>query len=116
MRHSGIPRAKAGEALRSVIHEVFVDDNFHYMDERERYLYGSYATAAEAIAVCQDLVDQWLSAHYKPGMAPSELYGLYTCFGADPFVRAPEAGVSSPFSAWDYARQRTEHVCNGLNS
>ncbi len=35
---------------------VFVDDNFHYQDEDERYLKGVYSTYAEALEVCQGMV------------------------------------------------------------
>ena len=36
---------------------VYVDDNFHQMDESERYKYGDYATYREAYAVCMKVID-----------------------------------------------------------
>ena len=33
-------------------YSVYVDDNYHYMDESERYKKGDYATLDEAIAAC----------------------------------------------------------------
>ena len=41
--------------------QVFVDDNFHYQDEAERYLAGTYETHAEAELHCKRIVDQCLS-------------------------------------------------------
>lgn len=34
---------------------VQVDDNYHYMDESERYSAGTYTTLEEAIKVCEDI-------------------------------------------------------------
>src|SRR5580700_9104705 len=65
--------------------KVMVDDNFHYMDEDERYEHGTFATVEEAIAACRKLVDQSLADCYKPGMTAAELYDQYTSFGDEPF-------------------------------
>ena len=97
-------------------YRVLVDDNFHYMDEDERYVYGTYFTPDEALAVCRDIVERWLSAHHKAGMSKEELFDLYTSFGEDPFVRAPTGAPVIAFSAWDYARERAEHLCQGQSS
>jgi hypothetical protein len=34
-----------------------VDDNFHYMDQDERYEHGIFSTVDEAIAACKAIVD-----------------------------------------------------------
>ena len=39
---------------------VFVDDNFHYMDESERYKLGEFADCASAMAACKQIVDEFL--------------------------------------------------------
>ena len=36
----------------SLPYAVLVDDNFHYMEEDERRLHGSFATIEEAISAC----------------------------------------------------------------
>jgi hypothetical protein len=67
--------------------EVFVDDNFHYQDESERYKYGEYETYEAAVEVCKQIVD-------------GELFHLY------------QSSMSAErFSAWDYARQRCDEIC-----
>jgi len=92
---------------------VWVDDNFHYMDEDERYLKGRYATYASALEVCVTMMEEELQSYFKAGMTASELYGQYTSFGADPWI----SGVLPPgvekFSAWNYARRRAAEICGG---
>jgi hypothetical protein len=90
---------------------VMVDDNFHYMDQDERWQYGTFASADEAIAACRHLVEQSLTEHYKPGMTAGELCAQYTSFGDDPFVIAPEGCEKVSFSARDYASERAEAMC-----
>jgi hypothetical protein len=86
---------------------VFVDDNFHYMKEEERYKDGDYATLEEAVSKCKGIVDDFLEGEHKPGISPKELYDQYCTFGDDPFIRGPGAG----FSAWEYARLRCDELC-----
>jgi hypothetical protein len=88
---------------------VLVDDNFHYMDKSERYKCGDFATLEQAVQACEAIVDGFLKAAYKPGMAAEELYKQYVGFGEDPFIQGPGAG----FSAWTYAKQRCQALCGG---
>ncbi len=82
--------------------EVFVDDNFHPMNESERDQKGRFATYEEAVAVAQRLVEASVEAQYRDGMTEEQLWDQYSDFGEDPFVRpSPLEGY---FSAWDYAR------------
>jgi hypothetical protein len=90
---------------------VFVDDNFHYMNEDERYKDGDYATLEEAVSKCRQIVDDFLEREHKPGMSSTELYDRYCSFGEDPFIRGPEAG----FSAWEYAGKRCDELCRNQN-
>ena len=90
---------------------VMVDDNFHYMEEDERWKLGAFTTLEEAISACRALVDRWLVENYKPGMTGAELYSLYVSFGDDPFILG--AGAERCFSAWDYAKERAEALCRG---
>jgi hypothetical protein len=78
---------------------VFVDDNFHYQDESERYCAGRFATAEEALAKCREIVHESVEHCRKPGMTAEEVYEAYVDFGDDPFIM----GVK--FSAWDDAKQ-----------
>ena len=95
--------------------QVLADDNFHAYDEGERYQQGVYDTLDEAIAMCRAIVDRDLAHQYEPGMTADELYHRYTSFGEDPFIRdTAHALIPSgevPFSAWTYAKQRSDEMC-----
>jgi len=95
--------------------QVFVDDNFHYMDESERYRLGGFPTCEAAIEACIRIVDEYLDSAYQPGMDAGELWQSYSMFGEDPFVIAP-AGATCKFSAWDYARERCKELCEPSTS
>ena len=92
-----------------ILFDVFVDDNFHYQDESERYKHGAYETWEEAVATCKRIVDADLLHLYKAGESTTELYYSYTSFGEDPFIRPAPHGER--FSAWEYAQQRCEEIC-----
>ena len=96
-------------------YRVLVDDNFDYMDESRRSAQGTYATYAEALAVCHRIVEASLLQGFKPGTTAEALYAGYTAFGDDPFIvndgDSPE--VRPFFSAWDYAKARCEQLCAG---
>jgi hypothetical protein len=89
--------------------EVYVDDNFHYQDESERYKQGEYDTYEEAVKVCREIVDGELLHLYEKGASAADLYSSYTSFGEDPFVRPSPKGQR--FSAWEYANLRCEEMC-----
>lgn len=38
---------------------IYIDDNFHFMDESERYEQGTYSTYEEALAVAKGIVDEF---------------------------------------------------------
>ncbi|MEZ5307178.1 MAG: hypothetical protein R2684_08550 [Pyrinomonadaceae bacterium] len=90
--------------------QVVVADNFHYMDESEFYIHGTFETLELAIEAAKKIVDSSLDFAYKPGMTASELYSTYTTFGEDPFVKGGEIGTV-PFSAWKYAEIRCSEIC-----
>ncbi|MGP8268464.1 MAG: hypothetical protein ACLQLH_00200 [Terracidiphilus sp.] len=90
-------------------YSVHVDDNYHYMDESERYKKGDYATLDEAIAACKQMVDDFLMDEVEPEGTAAERYARYTGFGPDPFIVTNDPDAGSPaFSAWNYAKERCE--------
>lgn len=94
----------ARPATDALPYVVYIDDNFHYMDEDERSEYGRFATYEEAEAACRRVVDRSLEELRQPGMGADELFALYAGFGEDPFVQSPDP--QRRFSARDYARVR----------
>jgi predicted nucleotidyltransferase len=98
---------------------VLVDDNFHYMDESERYQSGEYENYAEAVTHCKKLVDEYLHEALRQGVAnPENLYESYVNFGEDPFIQIHPGSQlklfeGEHFSAWDYAKQSCEEYKQG---
>jgi len=86
---------------------VYVDDNFHYMNEDERYVLGEFETEEEALAVCKKIVDDYLLAAFKPGLTAKELYASYVGFGEDPWF----SGSHPAYSSWEYAKRRSAEIC-----
>jgi len=92
--------------------KVLVDDNFHYMDESERYELGDFQTLDAAIAAARRVVDEYLQSAFEPGINSDTLLATYLQFGEDPFIIASDAAHSGVlFSARDYARERCEEIC-----
>jgi hypothetical protein len=91
-------------------YKVMVDDNFHYMEEDERYEVATLSTIEEAMTACKRIVDNDLSALAKgKNYTPDELYEHYVSFGSDPFIVALDPKDDRPcFSAWDYAKERSQ--------
>ncbi len=86
-------------------YRVLVDDNFHYMDEDERWCLGEFDNYEVALIAARQLVEDFFS-DAKPGQTAKELYDGYTSFGDDPFIIA-FGGADQPesrFSAWGYAK------------
>lgn len=78
-------------------YKVFVDDNYHYMDESERYVAGSYSSLKEAVERCKEITIKSLEHLYENGMTPEKLSAQWAIFGEDPFVFGGDGSV--PFSA-----------------
>jgi len=92
-------------------YRVEVDDNFHYMDEDERWCLGAFATYEEALVAAKQLVEQFF-AEAKIGKTAEELYDGYVAMGDDPFI-VPFGGAPQPkerFSAWNYAKKYAERL------
>ncbi len=87
---------------------VYVDDNYHYMDESERYKLGEFDDCASAISACKRVVDESLRADCR---TDEELYSGYLMFGEDPFIITDDPNCK--FSARDFAWERARLLCDG---
>ena len=87
-------------------YSVYVDDNFHYMQEDERYTLGVFDTEEEAVQAARNIIDKFLLESYKPGQSTGQLLEAYTFFGEDPWI------PQSIFNARNYARERCEEICS----
>ena len=94
-------------------YEVLVDDNYHYMDENERYSAGVFQTYGEALWHAKRIVDKSLLDLYEPGKSVADLIASYVLFGEDPWIRPTPEGTER-FSARDYARQGALEIVSGV--
>ena len=86
-------------------YKVMVDDNFHYMDEDERYELGTKKRLQRATTIDDDLRESAKGKNYTP----DELYDYYVSFGSDPFIVALDSQDGQPsFSAWNCAKERSQ--------
>ena len=86
---------------------VFVDDNFHYMDESERYKLGEFDDCKSAIAACKRVVDEFLTGCGE-GKTAAELIEQYVFFGEDPWIKSDDPECR--FSAREYVRERVKEM------
>lgn len=86
---------------------VYVDDNFHFMDEDERYTLGTYEKLGEALHKCMEMVGLYMLEQDYPSMKGEDLYDSYTSFGEDPFIIGP---MPIEFSSWDYAESLANYL------
>lgn len=88
-RHAlAIERAKKNATAKPSSWVVLVDDNFHFMDDSERYRLGVYRDYDLAVAACKSLLRDELKAMKanKPRASAKELYSIWSSFGESPFV------------------------------
>ena len=90
-------------------YEVCVDDNYHYMDESERYTAGSYHSLEKAIEKCKKITISSLEELCEKGITPERLSAQWSMFGEDPFIVG--AGGSVPFSARKFI---TTELCKAI--
>jgi hypothetical protein len=90
-------------------YKVFVDDNYHYMDESERYAAGSFDSLEGALAKCQEITIKSLSELCEKGISPEKLRAQWLMFGADPYIVGGDGSV--PFSAREFI---TTELCESI--
>ncbi|MBI4268216.1 HD domain-containing protein [Candidatus Uhrbacteria bacterium] len=97
---------------------VYVDDNFHFMDESERYALGAYDTLEEATEQCMRIADDFLFRAYKDGMEPADLTAAWSMFGDDPWITEPKVKRKGrmSFSAANYVKRKAHEICRLKNA
>lgn len=105
--------ARQGPPEPKHTYKVFVDDNFHYMDESERYAHGEFDGCESAIEACKRIVDAFFLSYDLESATPEYLWQQYAFFGEDPFIVSTDSDCR--FSAWDYASRRSRELGNVQN-
>jgi hypothetical protein len=85
-------------------YRVYVDDNFHHGDKKERYELGEFETREAALAACKAIVDEYFERIEKGRHSFQEIWEGYKLYGEDPFIINDDH--EERFSAWEYAKQR----------
>lgn len=96
-----------GDPAMAKRYVVYVDDNFDYMDESERYQLGEFEDCESAIAACKQIVDNFL-ARLNVNRPAEELFHEYTSAGEDPWIQSDDPECK--FSAWEYAKARCREL------
>ena len=86
-------------------YHVIVSDNYHYQDPDEQYAITGFASEAEALAECREIVERCLVDFAEPGKSADEVYSAYTMFGDDPSIVGAKGSSPVKFSGWNYARE-----------
>jgi hypothetical protein len=90
-------------------YKVYVDDNYHHLDERERFEVGSYDTLEEALEKCKEITVRSLEDQFEDGITPDQLSAQWAMFGEDPFIYGGDGSI--PFSARTFiTAELCEHI------
>ncbi len=87
----------------------------HLEPEAQVRRIGEYETTAEAIAMAQKTVEEFLVRALKPGMDGKALFALYREHGEHPFIfRSDDKTFNVPgFNHAQYAMKRAAELCGG---
>jgi hypothetical protein len=85
----------------------------HSEPEPEVRRVGEYRTVEEAIAAAKKLIEEFLRAEFKRGMAAGKLYSLYKERGEHPFIFQDQAKTFNVpgFDHEGYARTLATELC-----
>ena len=90
---------------------VYVDDNYHYMNEDHRYTAGEFDTWEEAVTLARKIVDETIVKAIEGGSTPQKAIDEYRAFGEDPWIVSDGTVPSEEsFSAWSYAETRAREL------
>ena len=96
-------------SMQSPSWTVFVDDNFHFLDETERCTLGTFDKYDQALSACQKKVDDFLND--SSATNAEDLLASFSSFGESPRLSGPTPeGETLRFSAWNYARERCAEI------
>ena len=87
----------------------------HLEPERQVRRIGEYNTVADAIAVAQEAIEQFLRGEFKQGMDAKKLVSLYEERGEHTLIFQDEAKTFNVpgFDHADYARTLAAEICGG---
>lgn len=99
--------ARNGVIMTKLKYHVFIDENFHFMDESERYSSGDFDSYSEAVDKCKEIIDEFLESAITANDTSESLYMCWLMYGENPFIAG---GVEDMFSASQYTEQRCKEL------
>lgn len=89
------------------MYTVMMANHGRYQEEMHKH--AEVEELFQAVALCQQIVDEFLTAELAKGaLGAEELFRRYTMFGDDPYIVGPEP---CGFSSWTYAKGRCFELC-----
>jgi hypothetical protein len=87
----------------------------HHEPQTQVRRIGEFQTVAEAIAMAQRTIDEYLQREFKPGMDGKALFSRYQAHGEYPFIfRDDDKTFNVPgFNHAHYAMTRAAELCGG---
>ena len=67
-------------------YKVYVDDNYHFMNEDERYLQGTYDSLDAAVAAAKKVIDRCFEGIDPRDKTPDQLFHGWSHMGDSPFI------------------------------
>jgi hypothetical protein len=85
-------------------YRVYAYSSFHFAGDAEKYFVGEFGDCASAVAVCEKIVDDFLSASSARANSPEALLEEYESSGPEPFIESEDPECR--FSAIHYVHRR----------
>ena len=87
---------------------VYAYHSFHLMGDAEKYMHAEFGSCADAIALCEKLVDDFLQSAPQAAHSPEALLAESMSSGPEPYIASDDG--TCRFSASDYARRRIHEI------
>jgi hypothetical protein len=89
--------------------QVYVDDNYRFLDEDARSPGPCFRRYEDAVAWCRERVEASVEECREAGMTAAQLLARYKSFGDDPWI-VPCPDGAEHFSAWEYAEEVARRI------
>ena len=92
--------------------QVIVEDNYHYMEDDDRRVVGTFDTYEKALAAARKIVTNSVKHCAEDKRDAGEIHACYVMFGEDAWILPTPEGVES-FSGRTFAQSVAEGLADG---
>ena len=89
-------------------HTVYIDDNFHYMDDSSSYTLGVFNSWSDAVNAAKAVIDEFLLDKWQDCGNTKKLMEAYCMFGEEPSI--DKQNLFKRFSARKYAKKKCKEL------